>query len=82
MSDAGVVPTRKPFDDRCRCDFDYRSLGKLHGINMGKGWVRITTHPKCPVHSLCRHFTKQVRAEASNGRYLYCNVHATKDCPR
>jgi hypothetical protein len=56
-------------------------LGRLHGIDMGKGRVRLSTHPRCPVHALCLHYTKQVRAEQSNGSYLYCNVHATKDCP-
>lgn len=34
----------------CKCDYAWRGLGRLHGINMGNGWVRITTHPDCPTH--------------------------------
>lgn len=34
----------------CKCDHAIRSLGRVDGINMGKGWVRITTHPYCPQH--------------------------------
>lgn len=67
--------------DECLCEFDFRSLGKLHGISMGQGRVRTATHPKCPVHSLCQHYTRQIRDAARNGRYLYCNVHAKRDCP-
>lgn len=37
-------------DLKCRCDFAYKGLGRLHGVDMGKGWVRITTHPDCPHH--------------------------------
>jgi len=36
----------------CRCLHDYKSLGTLHGMNMGKGWVRVTTDPKCPHHGV------------------------------
>ena len=34
----------------CTCRFEYRSLGRLHGSSMGKGWVRMTTEPDCPEH--------------------------------
>lgn len=34
----------------CLCEHAERPLGKLHGINMGRGRVRITTHPDCPYH--------------------------------
>lgn len=34
----------------CRCESAGVSLGRLHGIGMGKGWVRTTTHPNCYHH--------------------------------
>ncbi len=34
----------------CRCDSEWRSLGVLHGVSMGRGWVRMTTDPQCPHH--------------------------------
>ncbi len=36
----------------CKCQYAWRSMGRLHGIGMGKGWVRITTHPNCPEHGI------------------------------
>lgn len=37
-------------DPNCICPRAIRSLGRLYGISMGKGWVRLDTDPKCPVH--------------------------------
>jgi hypothetical protein len=34
----------------CICAHDYRGLGRLYGVTMGKGWVRMTTHPECLHH--------------------------------
>jgi hypothetical protein len=35
----------------CTCPDEYRkSLGKLYGIGMGPGWVRLDTDPACPHH--------------------------------
>lgn len=34
----------------CTCPSAYKSLGRLYGISMGMGWVRLTTDPKCPHH--------------------------------
>lgn len=34
-------------DDRCTCEYDWRSLG--HGY--GKCWVRLTTSADCPHHA-------------------------------
>lgn len=65
----------------CLCEHGIRSLGAINGILMGKGRVRLTTHPKCPEHALCQGYTATVRAKEWNGQWLYCNVHATKDCP-
>ena len=75
----GVVPCATM--NECKCEWAERPLGRLHGIDMGQGMVRITTHPRCPVHSLCRHYTAQVRAGRSNGRWLWCPVHERKPCP-
>lgn len=34
----------------CTCPTEYRGLGILHGVSMGKGWVRMSTDPACPHH--------------------------------
>lgn len=34
----------------CLCAFEWRGLGVLHGVSMGKGWVRMTTESECPQH--------------------------------
>jgi hypothetical protein len=34
----------------CTCPHAYKSLGKLYGISMGKGWVRLIDDPDCPEH--------------------------------
>lgn len=34
----------------CTCRLEWKSLGRLDRINMGKGWVRMTTEPECPDH--------------------------------
>lgn len=34
----------------CACPWEYKSLGRLYGISMGKGWVRLVDDPKCPRH--------------------------------
>jgi hypothetical protein len=41
-------------DDRCTCEYEFKSLGRLYGIGMGKGWVRLTTGPDCPHHAPAR----------------------------
>ena len=65
----------------CKCQFEERSLGRLNGISMGVGLVRISTHPRCPAHALCRHYTEQARAQRDNGPWLWCPVHKRKVCP-
>jgi len=38
-------------DDRCMCEYAWRAcVGRLYGISMGPGWVRLTTDPACPHH--------------------------------
>jgi len=34
----------------CPCPYDWQSLGTLYRVSMGKGWVRMSTDPKCPHH--------------------------------
>lgn len=34
----------------CTCPVEYKSLGRLYGISMGKGWVRLRDDPDCPHH--------------------------------
>lgn len=42
-------------DDRCSCEYAWRkSLGRLYGIGMGSGWVRLTTESGCPHHGTAR----------------------------
>jgi len=33
------------------CRWEWQSFGKIHGIPLGDGWVRITTDPRCQEHS-------------------------------
>jgi hypothetical protein len=35
----------------CTCPFAWRSLGRLHGVTMGHGWVRMSTDRACPHHA-------------------------------
>lgn len=34
----------------CHCPTEWKSLGVLHGVNCGKGWVRTGTDPDCRHH--------------------------------
>lgn len=34
----------------CTCPTEWRALGVLHGVSMGKGWIRMSTDPRCPHH--------------------------------
>ena len=49
-ADCGVE-AEPPFrDPDCSCPHAVRNLGRLHGVSMGKGWVRLTDDPSCPLH--------------------------------
>lgn len=69
----------------CTCPHGVRSLGRLHGIDMGRGIVRLSTTKGCPEHDTCHQWTKENRAKYKVGRPWsigpYCPVHANKDCP-
>lgn len=34
----------------CTCPWAYKSLGRLYNVDMGKGWIRLTTDAGCPNH--------------------------------
>lgn len=36
----------------CPCAFEWQGIGILHGVSMGKGWIRVTTEPGCPRHGV------------------------------
>jgi hypothetical protein len=42
LADLGLVD--------CPCPHAWVSLGALHGVPMGKGWVRMGTEPGCRWH--------------------------------
>jgi hypothetical protein len=35
----------------CTCRYEWRSLGVLYRINLGKGWLRMDDDPRCPHHA-------------------------------
>lgn len=37
-------------DEPCICPHEIQRLGRLYGINMGEGWVRLSTTKGCPHH--------------------------------
>lgn len=34
----------------CLCEHAFKGLGRVYGMDMGKGWVRMTTNPNCVHH--------------------------------
>ena len=34
----------------CTCRHEYKGLGVLYRVSMGKGWVRMNDDPNCPHH--------------------------------
>lgn len=74
-----MIPKR--VQQRCTCPHGERGLGKLHGVNMGRGMVRLATTPGCPEHDCCHHFTAAYRAEHERWGKHWCPKHTTKDCP-
>jgi hypothetical protein len=35
----------------CTCTYAWKSYGRLYGISMGKGWVRMNDDDVCPLHT-------------------------------
>lgn len=73
----GPVRERKP----CTCRHAEASLGRLHGVSMGRGTVRIGTTPGCPEHDTCRGFTKGYRAEQPSWSNPWRPKHPKTPCP-
>ena len=75
----------KHMKNPCTCPHGWRSYGRLYGVSMGKGWVRLSTTPNCPEHDSCHHFTEQVRKDRMKAnswdKGLWCPKHETKNCP-
>lgn len=65
----------------CTCPHGERPLGRLHGINMGRGIVRLSTTPGCPEHDSCHHYTAARRAKEERWGKFWCPIHKTKNCP-
>lgn len=78
MSQPGAGPFTDP---ACTCPHEEQSLGRLDGISMGRGIVRLSTTPDCPIHDACQRYTAENRRIISNGAWLYCPIHRTRDCP-
>ncbi len=34
----------------CPCPYQWKGIGVLYGVSMGKGWVRMDTDPACRHH--------------------------------
>ena len=56
----GVYPGNVP----CKCKHGFESLGRVNGVNIGKEWLRVTTHPDCPHHGTKASKERVARAKA------------------
>jgi hypothetical protein len=65
----------------CTCSHGVRSLGRLAGIYMGRGTVRLSTTAGCPEHDSCHGYTKEVRASRPHWSRPWCPIHHTGNCP-
>lgn len=65
----------------CTCNWGERSLGRMHGIDMGRGMVRLSTTPGCPERDSCRGFTKAHRLTRPSWSNPWCPIHRTRPCP-
>lgn len=65
----------------CVCPHDERPLGRLYGVNMGRGMVRLSTTKGCPEHDSCHGFTKADRAARPSWSNPWCPIHETRNCP-
>jgi hypothetical protein len=45
-----VCGLAQSYRKHCTCPHEHRPLGRLYGISMGKGWVRLRDDPDCPQH--------------------------------
>lgn len=65
----------------CTCPFAWQQLGRLYGISMGPGWVRLKDTPGCPVHDSCHGWTAERRAGRPSWSNPWCPIHQTRNCP-
>lgn len=69
----------------CTCPHGVRSLGRLDGVSMGRGMVRLSTTKGCSEHDTCHHWTAENRAKYAIGRPWsvgpYCPLHTSRNCP-
>lgn len=68
----------------CTCPHEVRGLGRLHGFDMGRGTVRVSTTKDCPEHDSCHRWTAERRADNSAAcpwSDPYCPIHKTANCP-
>jgi len=65
----------------CTCPHGERNLGRLHGVSMGRGIVRLDTTPGCPEHDTCHGYTAAFRAVNERGSAYWCPIHAARNCP-
>lgn len=69
----------------CICPTAVRSLGRLHGVSMGRGTVRLATTAGCLEHDACHGWTQRRRAAYASTRPWsvgpWCPLHGGKDCP-
>jgi len=65
----------------CSCPHGVRPLGRLQGISMGRGMVRLSTTPGCPEHDSCHGYTKGYRASRPWWSNPWCPIHGTRPCP-
>ena len=67
--------------DDCTCPHEIRSYGRLYGIGMGRGPVRLSTTKGCPVHDACHRWTVEARKGRPPWSNPFCPVHGIRDCP-
>lgn len=68
-------------DPACTCPHEERSLGRLHGVDMGRGIVRTGLTKGCPVHDTCQGYTRAVRSGRPAWSDPWCPIHGRRDCP-
>ena len=75
------MATETRCQNECLCEHGWASLGRFNGLNMGKGWSRLTTDPACPIHALCQGYSAGYRAQHERWGRFWCPVHETQNCP-
>ncbi len=66
----------------CTCPHGEQSLGRLYGVSMGRGTVRLDTTKDCPEHDSCHGWTAKARAGRPSWSNPWCPIHEGRDCPK